>query len=188
MTKTLAALLITLGSALLAHGQIPAVDEQKVDAFAHAIARAEGFGVPHAIPTRYHNPGDIRAHRGVHYPGQVGLNRRGYVIFKDDAAGFAALKDILRKMARGESRHYGRNMTILKVAKIYATGWRTWSKNVAHNLGVPPTTTLSTLFAEDEILPPAITLESTMPDLGTATPVMPTLAPVYAASVEDFLV
>jgi hypothetical protein len=124
------------------------VDKQKLDSFASAVAHAEGFGVPHAIPTRYHNPGNIRSTRNGHrYAGQVGLNRCGYVIFKSDAYGWAALKEQLTLMASGQSEHYGTGMTITQVAKRYATGWRLWSKNVAKILGVTPDTTLAEFFA-----------------------------------------
>jgi hypothetical protein len=126
------------------------VDKQKVANFATAVAKAEGFGVPHAIPTRYHNPGNIRSTRtGHHYAGQVGLNRCGYVIFKSDAYGWKALQEQLELMASGQSAHYDTNMTIVSVAKMYATGWRVWSKNVAKRLGVPPTTTLAEYFAAE---------------------------------------
>jgi hypothetical protein len=121
-------------------------NNDRVEALAQAIAKAEGFGVKGTIPTRYHNPGDIRTRKGIHYPGQVGINKHGYVIFKNDAAGFAALKNLLLKMALGQSRFYDTDMTILKVAKVYATGWRTWSKNVSKNLGVPANTTLKSYF------------------------------------------
>jgi hypothetical protein len=158
MKRTFYALLISLCLTAVLNSQTRFINEQKLDAFAQAIAHAEGFGVKHTIPTRYHNPGDIRARRGVHYPGQVGLNKHGYVIFKDDGAGFSALKTLLRRMASGQSRFYGTNMTITKVAKRYATGWRLWAKNVSKQLNVPPSTTLRSYFAEEEVevVPPVI--------------------------------
>jgi hypothetical protein len=143
-----AKLLILIALMLSGVAMAQDVDKQKVDQFATAVARAEGFGVPHAIPTRYHNPGNIRSTRTGHrYAGQVGLNRCGYVIFKNDAYGWKALKDQLELMASGQSAHYDTDMTITKVAKRYATGWRTWSKNVAKQLGVDTTTTLADYFA-----------------------------------------
>jgi hypothetical protein len=151
------------------------VDKQKVAQFATAVARAEGFGVPHAVPTRYHNPGNIRSTRtGHHYAGQIGLNRCGYVIFKNDAYGWKALQEQLVLMASGKSAHYGTSMTITQVAKMYATGWRLWSKNVAHNLGVQPTMTLREFFAPEEA--PTVTMTATMPNITFSQPVMPTLA------------
>lgn len=172
MTKTLFALLISLCLTVVVHGQ--SLDEQKLDAFAHAVALTEGFGTPHTVPTRYHNPGDIRAHKGVHYPGQVGLNRHGYVIFKDDAAGFAALKDQLRTTLEGQSKHYNVDMTITQVAKLYATKWRVWAKNVSKHLDVPPSTTLRAYFE----LPPDIHPKSdgkALKNLLAHTPAMPNL-------------
>jgi hypothetical protein len=138
--------------------------QDRVDMLAHAIAKAEGFGVKGAVPTRYHNPGDIRTFKvGVHYAGQIGVNKQGYVIFKNDAAGFAALRANLRKMAAGESQYYGREMTIVSVAKLYATKWRTWSKNVAKNLGVSPTTTLREYFMQDDdVQPPVVQIEASL--------------------------
>lgn len=127
------------------------VDKQKVKKFATAVAQAEGFGVPHAVPTRCHNPGNIRSTRsGHHYAGQIGLNHNGYVIFKSDYYGWIALEKQLTLMASGRSAHYGTDMTIAQVAKHYATGWRTWSKNVAHRLGVTPDTSLAEYFADGD--------------------------------------
>ncbi len=156
MTKTLFALLISLCLSVVASGQVLSMDEQKLDAFAHAIARAEGFGTKNTIPTRCHNPGDIRSSRnGHHYAGQVGLNKRGYVIFKNDAAGFAALKDQLQLIVSGQSKHYNADMSIAYVAKVYSGGSRAWSKIVSKHLDVPASTTLRSYFD----IPPDIRFE-----------------------------
>lgn len=147
--------------AVAAHGQVQTIDEQKLDAFAHAVADAEGFGVKHAIPTRCHNPGDIRIFvKGVHYPGQVGVTRHGYVIFKNDAAGFAALKVLLTKIYNGQSKHYKPDMSIAKIGKIYASGSRVWGRNVARNLGVEPTVTLAAFLRETDVPPPDLQFDS----------------------------
>jgi len=147
--------ILVLGLAQLASSQI-FVDEKKLDDFALAVAHAEGFGVRNTVPTRYHNPGDLRARRGHHYEGQVGLNRHGYVIFKNDAAGFAALKDQLRLVVSGQSKRYNTDMTISRVARVYATRWQIWAKNVAKELEVTPATTLGEYFE----LPPNVRFES----------------------------
>jgi hypothetical protein len=153
-----------------------AIDSEKVHSLAVAVAKAEGFGVKGAVPTRYHNPGDIRS-RSLHaYKGQIGLNRCGYVIFKNDKAGFAALEANLLLMASGQSKFYGPTMTITKVAKLYATGWRLWAKNVAKNLGVPPTTTLRSYFTPEEPVAPTVTMTSVMIELPTSGIVLPILA------------
>jgi hypothetical protein len=119
---------------------------------AHAIAKAEGWGTRGTIPTRYRNPGDLKAIRGYKYPGQGGVGKGGHVIFRSDAAGWAALYHQIEKMACGESRLYSPQMTLQQIGKRYAGSWRVWSKNVAHNLGVPVETTLAECLG----LPPRI--------------------------------
>ena len=153
-----------------------AVDTDKVHSLAVAIAKAEGFGVKGTVPTRYHNPGDIRSRLPHAYKGQIGLNPQGYVIFKNDKAGFAALETNLLLMASGDSKFYGPSMTITKVAKVYATGWRLWSKNVCKTLGVPPTTTLRTYFTPEEIVAPTVPMTSVMIELPNMGIVLPILA------------
>jgi hypothetical protein len=127
--------LVLLTASVVAHALTPT---QKL---AHAIAKAEGFGAKGALPTRQHNPGNIRARRGVHYPGQVGLNSRGYVIFKDDRAGWTALESQIEKIITGASHFYNVNMTLAQLSRSYATS-SIWVKNVAKNLGVTPGTSL----------------------------------------------
>ena len=184
MKKTLLMLMGSMFLTLLAHGQELRIDEQKLDNFAQAVAKAEGFGVKGTIPTRCHNPGDIRSFaQGVHYPGQVGLNRNGYVIFKNDAAGFAVLKTLIRKMVSGESKHYSPDMTITKIGKVYA-GSRVWAKNVAHNMGVEPTVTLATLLREEEVPPPDIQMDAVPPALFALT--LPTPPPPVLAVADSY--
>jgi hypothetical protein len=110
-----------------------AVDQQKLDSFAAAVAQAEGFGVKHALPTRNHNPGDLK--RVDHY-----------IHFRNDAEGWAALRTQVAKLAAGQSKHYRLSMTINQVSKIYAGDYR-WGKIVAKALGVSPATTLAEYFA-----------------------------------------
>ncbi len=124
-----------------------AVDSDKVDSFSIAVAHAEGFGVRHAIPTRNHNPGDIK--RGDRY-----------IHFRNDAEGWAALRVQVTKLALGQSKHYRLNMTLNQVSKIYAGDYR-WGRNVAKTLGVPPTTTLKAYFATEEPVPPTVEMPQT---------------------------
>lgn len=112
-----------------------------IDTFVRAIARAEGFGRAGTIPTRYHNPGDLRSKSLHAYPGQVGLNRHGYVIFHSDAYGWAALRAQIELAVNGRSRFYSVNDTLKHFAKRYATG-RTWVKNVCSFLAIKPDTRL----------------------------------------------
>jgi hypothetical protein len=127
----------------------------KNDDFAIAIAKAEGFYIKNSLPNRYHNPGDIKYDRTFRYHGQVGVGKGGHVIFRNDAAGWYALRAQIDKMKSGESRHYSPTMTINQIAKKYAANYRVWAKNVAHNLDTTPTTTIAELFDIPPVLNPA---------------------------------
>lgn len=107
----------------------------RTEALAGAIARAEGFYVKGSVPARFHNPGDIRSHSRHAYAGQVGLSRHGYVIFRNDAAGWAALRGQIEKVISGESKIYTVNMTLRQFSKRYATS-ATWVRNVSRLLAV----------------------------------------------------
>jgi len=127
--------LVLLTASVVAHALTPT---QKL---AHAIAKAEGFGTRNAKPTRLHNPGDIRARRSNAYPGQIGVDRQGYAIFKTDRAGWFALEAQIDKIVTGASNFYSVNSTLKQLGRGYATS-SIWVKNVAKNLGVTPDTSL----------------------------------------------
>lgn len=122
---------------------------QSTQPLALAIAKAEGFGIKGTIPTRCHNAGDLKGHG---YIGQLGVCKGGHAIFRTDADGWSALNRQLEKIISGESTKYSVNMSLREMGKKYAGNWRLWSKNVAHNLGVTPDTTLAELFD----LPPVV--------------------------------
>jgi hypothetical protein len=124
-----------------------------VQNFARAIAKAEGSGKKGVIPTRYHNPGDLKAVHGFKYPGQVGIGKGKHVIFQTDQAGWAALIHQINTILAGQSKHYTLDMTLQQVAKKYAGNWQRFAKSLAHNLGVPQDTTLAEYFE----IPPVIT-------------------------------
>lgn len=111
--------------------------QDKVHTFARAIAKAEGFERKGTLPNRYRNPGDLKAVTGYKYPGQIGVSKRGYVVFRTNAAGWSALEHQIEKIINGESR-YTVNMTLKEISKKYSGGSRVWAKNVARNLGVTP--------------------------------------------------
>jgi hypothetical protein len=103
---------------------------------AEAIAKAEGFGVPGAIPTIRHNPGNIRSLQAP-YP---------IATYSSDAEGWAALYKQVGRMVAG-SALYPKGWTIEQVAQRY-TGearYMDWARNVARELGVPTTTVFSEL-------------------------------------------
>jgi len=148
------AVLIVLSS-IMGYAQAP--DTDKVNDLATAISHAEGFGKRHTIPSRYHNPGDLKALRGsTPLAGQVRIGKAGHIVFTDDEAGKAALRDYIVRMMDGRSPYYHSNMTLNQVARRYAQNWRPWVKVVSRELGVPPTTTLRAYFHSDAVPPPAL--------------------------------
>ncbi len=129
-------------------------DTGKVDDLATAISHAEGFGKRHTLPSRYHNPGDLKTRRGcARLGGQVRVGKAGHIVFKDDEAGKAALRDYISKMMDGRSGHFHPDMTFNQVARRYAQDWRPWVKIVSTELGVRPNTTLRAYFHTDEVPP-----------------------------------
>jgi hypothetical protein len=109
---------------------------------AKAIAKAEGYGIPGALPTRYHNPGDLKAVRWHFFPGQIGIGKGGHAIFKNDTAGLAALVGQINRIVEGRSKYYRPGVTIQQMAHKYAGDWKHWSRNVARSLGVSEDTSL----------------------------------------------
>lgn len=141
----LALALLIVMSSIGGHAQGP--DTGRINDLATAISHAEGFGIPRTIPSRYHNPGDLKAHPdSVPLAGQVRIGKAGHIVFKDDEAGKAALRDYILKMMDGRSGHFHANMTLSQVARVYAENWRPWVRIVSTELGVPPTTTLLAYF------------------------------------------
>jgi len=160
-----AILLLLLGLCLFpAVGRAQSVDSKKLDSLATAVAHAEGFGTRHTIPTRYHNPGDLKS--AVIYrklPGQKSLGKGDHVVFENDAAGWAALKDYLSKMVDGRSRRFNADMTLAQASRIYAGNWRPWLKLVAQDLDVPTNIRLRDLLLFDA--PPDIITTELQPPL-----------------------
>jgi hypothetical protein len=115
----------------------------QVTIFANAIAEAEGFGTRGTIPTRCHNPGDLK---GTKFPGEVGLCKGGHAHFKNDSAGWAALYDQIDKMLSGTSHVYHTSMTFRDVARLYAGNSRVWLKNITRVMAIPPDTSLAFYF------------------------------------------
>ena len=113
--------------------------------FSWAIAKQEGFFIKGTLPARNHNPGDLKFISGYKFPGQVGIDKHGHVIFRNDNKGWAALQNQVRKMCMSEGS-YSANMTIQQIGKKYAKDWKRWSVNVARNMGCDPRITLAELF------------------------------------------
>jgi len=147
----LAVALLIVASSIAGHAQGP--DPAKVNDLATAISHAEGFGRRGTIPSRYHNPGDLKASPDSRpLAGQVRIGKAGHIVFKDDEAGKAALRDHILQMMDGRSGHFHPNMTLNQVARRYAQNWRPWVRIVSKELGVPPTTTLRAYFHDGAVL------------------------------------
>ncbi len=104
-------------------------------ALARAIARAEGFGVPGAIPTRANNPGDLKVGGTTIPPGGGGIT-----VFATVADGWAALERQIDLITSGGSAHYSALTTIRQMGQKWtatAAEQLAWSNTVARSLGVP---------------------------------------------------
>jgi hypothetical protein len=115
------------------HAAVAQQPSPKVVLLAHAIAQAEGYNVPHSIPNRCFNPGDLK---GTAFPGQVGVCKGGHAKFRSREAGWAALYNQVQKIADGTSTKYTPRATFRQVAKTYAQNYRPWLKIVTKTLQV----------------------------------------------------
>lgn len=136
--------------------------------FSWAIAKQEGFFIKGTIPSRLHNPGDLKAVYGYRFPGQVGTDRHGHVIFRNDNAGWAALQNQVRKMCASEGK-YSADMSIQQIGRKYAKDWKRWSANVAGYLKCSPRATLAELFD----IPPVLRVKPISIDLIDQIPLIP---------------
>lgn len=106
----------------------------RVKRIAEAIARAEGYGVPNAIPTVRNNPGNIRS-LDPPYP---------IATYPTVQAGWDALYRQVARMLAGSSL-YPPHWTLEQVAARYTgeSAYMDWARNVARFLGVPTTIVFS---------------------------------------------
>lgn len=114
-------------------------------ALAVAAAFAEGFGKDGTIPTRAHNPGDLKLGDLGH--GTLG---EGITIFRDDQEGWEYAYGQWTRIEIGSSLYYKREMTLAQVGAIYTgpVAGAVWAANVAYKLrayGYPWVTTQTTL-------------------------------------------
>jgi hypothetical protein len=108
-----------------------------VTRFADAIAHAEGYGIPGAIPTVANNPGDLVI------PGwSPTMGSAGIAVFDSPDYGWSRLYRQIALIVRGESAHYDLDMTLAEMGRVYAGGDDNWARNVAAHLGVSTSTTL----------------------------------------------
>lgn len=105
-----------------------------------AIASAEGYGIPKAIPTLTNNPGDLEN-------GDIGYGMMGNGItnYPSIEAGMRALDAQISAIANGTSKNYSPNESINSIGQKYAgqgTQGSNWANNVANALGISPNSSL----------------------------------------------
>ena len=115
-----------------------------IQAFAMAIAKAEGFYADGSVPQRAKNPGDLTddgdvGNGFIETSGPMGAKITIYSTVED---GWAALVKKVARMLNGASHVYTLDLTIMEVGIKYA-GSSAWARNVAASLNVKTTTTLA---------------------------------------------
>jgi hypothetical protein len=94
------------------------------------------------VPSRNHNPGDLTV--DVNGTGQ-GLSG-GFVVYPDDATGYAALDYQVGEWLNGTSANATGDSTIAQISQFYTTTDQSaWANNVAATLGVTVDTSLNTI-------------------------------------------
>jgi hypothetical protein len=104
-----------------------------VKALADAISKAEGFGIPGAVPTRAHNPGDLKI------PGWTGpkTGTEGISVFSTDEEGWTHLYQQLIRIVNGASHVYTLDMTLQQFGDRWTdTQQGPWITNVIAELQV----------------------------------------------------
>jgi hypothetical protein len=118
----------------------PVAPSDNIGKFASAIAVAEGYGTPGAIPTRARNPGDLNL-------GPPTLAGTTITVFESEADGWNALYAQLVKIRDGRSANFQASMSIAEMASVYAPSEPdAWAANVARTLGVTTDTIVGTLL------------------------------------------
>jgi hypothetical protein len=103
------------------------VHTPQMQLLAHAIAFAEGFGLPGTVPTRANNPGDLKV------PGWKGpvTGDEGISVLPTEADGWGVLYRQLQLIASEKSRVYDLDMTLEQMAAKWTdTARGPWGQNV----------------------------------------------------------
>ena len=126
------------------------VSNELVERVCQAIAFAEGFGKPGALPTRCHNPGDLTDDGDIGFgtAKSAGFGSANITIYGSDDQGWDALRKKVRRMLEGRSGVYPVSFSIEQVGMKYSRDTY-WGINVAQKLGVSADMTLADLVAAD---------------------------------------
>lgn len=115
----------------------PVAPSVGIGQLAEAIALAEGYGVPGAIPTVANNPGDLKV-------GGPSIGS-GISVFQTPEQGWDALYRQLVAIRDGRSAYYDTSTTLADMGQRWA-GDHAWAGNVARTLGVSVETTLAEIL------------------------------------------
>lgn len=114
-----------------------------IEFFRVAIAKAEGFGAPGAVPTRANNPGDLII---PNWQGQK-TGPEGVSVFSSVGEGWNRLRYQLYLIGSQQSKVYSFDMTIADMGNKWTiTEPGTWSNTVAQSIGTTTDVTLGDLF------------------------------------------
>jgi hypothetical protein len=145
--------LLGLGYLVLTLTQQNQSGSSSTSAIAIAIGFAEGgYDLQgnnrnnNTIPSNNHNPGDLTV--DVNGTGS-GSDDRGFVIYPDDATGFAALEYQVSLWLGGTSANANGDSTIADISNFYtATNPVDWARNVAAALGVSADTPINQIGSD----------------------------------------
>lgn len=158
MKRTIIALTLLAAAALAPAQEVtvvtPAYSSDRLARLSVAIGAAEGFGMQGALPTRYHNPGDLKGRPEMW--GAIRTGKGGHLVFRTDADGEAALRRQLMLVLQGRSKVYTLDMTLDRVARRYAANSNNWARYVSKVLGVPSRTTLRDFLCTGELDNPPV--------------------------------
>lgn len=119
-----------------------------IDAFANAIATAEGFFVTGSRPQRDNNPGDLT----VDTTG-TGIGKDGpFIIYATASDGWDALKKQVQLILTDASNIYNSDMTLRDIASIYTTtNQMAWANTVASALGISLDVPINSLLTPEVV-------------------------------------
>lgn len=135
----------------------------KIDKWAEAVAKHEGFYIKGSVAARNKNPGNIVFGPLAKSFGSTTYwthpkTKHDFAIFPTSEQGWAALKRLLENAATGKSKVYSPEMTILEYASKYAPVRdekgklipnHNYANSIAKQLNLPITTKIKELVTEN---------------------------------------
>jgi hypothetical protein len=130
-----------------------AILQAKADALAHAMAKAEGFGLPGALPTRTFNPGDMMlGDRGWGTEAAKTIYEKAdwNASLQDKTDGASALRRECFAILSGASHNFETSWTFLELAMEWTGNDQAtaWANTVCEELGTTTDMTLEAYAAQ----------------------------------------